>query len=216
MNGHSDRSKVNALDELRELSHEPDWRAMEARLLDALDVQVTAQPPGRVRARAWWHWTAAAAVIIFAAAVTFYAPSSRFGAALPKGEPLRPLATRPATPPPNEPDRTTRPASPAAPEAPRRSKPTAAAPPTTTGSAPQTAATTYNDFVALPAAFALPDLESGRIVRVEVPLTMLPVYGLDLVPEAARSAVEADFLIGQDGMPRAIRLASTSARDERP
>jgi len=37
----------------------------------------------------------------------------------------------------------------------------------------------------------------------------LPAFGIDLVPDAAPAAVEADFLIGQDGLPRAIRLAST-------
>ena len=64
----------------------------------------------------------------------------------------------------------------------------------------------------LPSAFALPDFESGRIVRVEVPLTGLPAYGIDLVPDASPGAIEADFLIGQDGVPRAIRLASYSQR----
>jgi hypothetical protein len=215
MNGNSDRSHVNPLGELRDLSREPDWRAMEERLLHAFDDQGTLTAASNLRSPAWWRWTAAAAVIVFAAAITFYVPSSRFGAAVPKGEPLRPAATQPPPPSPNAPDRTTRPGSPVVPRAPRRTKPAAAVRPAA-ASAPQAAATTYSDFVVLPAAFALPELESGRIVRVEVPLTMLPVYGLDLVPEAARSAVEADFLIGQDGLPRAIRLASTSARDERP
>jgi hypothetical protein len=67
-----------------------------------------------------------------------------------------------------------------------------------------------SDFVPLPGAFALPDFESGQIVRLEVPMMALPAYGIDLVPDATPSAVAADVLIGQDGVPRAIRLASNS------
>jgi hypothetical protein len=67
-----------------------------------------------------------------------------------------------------------------------------------------------NDFVPLPGAFALPDFESGQIVRLEVPMTVLPAYGIDLVPDATPASVSADVLIGQDGVPRAIRLAANS------
>ncbi len=63
-------------------------------------------------------------------------------------------------------------------------------------------------FVALPAAAGLPGLESGRIVRMELPTAMLPAYGIDVVPEAAARVVEADVLVGQDGQPRAIRFVS--------
>jgi hypothetical protein len=61
-------------------------------------------------------------------------------------------------------------------------------------------------FVALPSAAGLPAFESGEIVRLEVPVTSLPMYGIDISPEAKGSAVEADFLVGQDGQARAIRL----------
>jgi hypothetical protein len=67
-------------------------------------------------------------------------------------------------------------------------------------------------FVALPSAAGLPAFESGEIVRVEVPLTSLPMYGIDIAPDARGPAVEADFLVGQDGQARAIRLVS-SGRD---
>jgi hypothetical protein len=67
-----------------------------------------------------------------------------------------------------------------------------------------------NEFVPLPGAFALPAFESGRIVRWEVPMTVLPAYGIDLVPDGTPTTVLADFLIGQDGVPRAIRLAAHS------
>lgn len=61
-------------------------------------------------------------------------------------------------------------------------------------------------FVALPTALGLPAFESGEIVRVEVPVTSLPMYGIDIAPDASGPAVEADFLVGQDGQARAIRL----------
>lgn len=66
-------------------------------------------------------------------------------------------------------------------------------------------------FVLLPAAAGLPDFESGAIVRMELPVTMLPAYGVDLGPQLVQerdASVEADLLVGQDGQPRAIRLVS--------
>jgi hypothetical protein len=64
-------------------------------------------------------------------------------------------------------------------------------------------------FVMLPAALNLPAFESGEIVRMELPVTALPAYGLEIAPEARRSAVEADLLVGQDGQARAIRLVNS-------
>jgi hypothetical protein len=66
-------------------------------------------------------------------------------------------------------------------------------------------------FVALPGAAGLPDFESGEIVRMELPLTSLPTYGIEILPDAQGSPVEADLLVGQDGEARAIRLVTTSA-----
>ena len=63
-------------------------------------------------------------------------------------------------------------------------------------------------FVPIPGAAALPQLESASIVRYELPLTTLPAYGVDIVPDAARRTVEADLLIGQDGYARAIRIVA--------
>lgn len=71
-------------------------------------------------------------------------------------------------------------------------------------------------FVALPTAVGLPALESGRIVRVEVPAADLPAYGFVLEPQPAGGAVEADVLVGQDGQPRAIRFVTAEADSRRP
>jgi hypothetical protein len=71
-------------------------------------------------------------------------------------------------------------------------------------------------FVALPTAVGLPALESGRIVRVELPAAELPAYGFVLEPQPAGGAVEADVLVGQDGQPRAIRFVTVEADSRRP
>jgi hypothetical protein len=65
-------------------------------------------------------------------------------------------------------------------------------------------------FVPLPSAAGLPDFESGEIVRVDLPITSLPKYGIEIAPDARSSIVKADFLIGQDRVARAIRLVPSS------
>jgi hypothetical protein len=65
-------------------------------------------------------------------------------------------------------------------------------------------------FVAIPGTALLPPLESGAIVRVELPITELPAYGIPIVPEMGASVVEADLLVAQDGQARAIRLVNDS------
>ena len=71
-------------------------------------------------------------------------------------------------------------------------------------------------FVALPTAIGLPALESGHIVRVELPAADLPAYGFDVTPQPAAGAVQADVLVGQDGQPRAIRFVTLDADSGRP
>lgn len=70
-------------------------------------------------------------------------------------------------------------------------------------------------FVPLPSAAGLPNLESGRVVRVEVPMGALPAYGIDVGPDDAARVVEADVLVGQDGQPRAIRFVNTDTDSRR-
>ena len=73
-----------------------------------------------------------------------------------------------------------------------------------------TAPNPLNGFVPIPGAAALPSLESASIVRYELPVSALPRYGVDIMPDAAERTVEADLLIGQDGYARAIRLVTGS------
>jgi hypothetical protein len=66
------------------------------------------------------------------------------------------------------------------------------------------------EFMPIPGTAGLPAFESGSIVRVELPVSALPSYGVEIVPDATRSAVEADVLVGQDGQARGIRLVSST------
>ena len=61
------------------------------------------------------------------------------------------------------------------------------------------------DFVLVPGASALPPLESGTLVRMDVPVSMLPSLGLT-PPAGSGAVVRADLIVGQDGLTRAVRL----------
>lgn len=67
-------------------------------------------------------------------------------------------------------------------------------------------------FVQLPGAAALPAFESGEIVRMDIPVASLPAYGIDISSGSGDRPVEADLLIGQDGLARAIRLVKSTTR----
>jgi hypothetical protein len=61
------------------------------------------------------------------------------------------------------------------------------------------------DFIAWPGAAWLPPLESGELVRMDLPVAMLPSLGV-APPAAQVTAVKADVVIGQDGLARAVRF----------
>jgi hypothetical protein len=67
------------------------------------------------------------------------------------------------------------------------------------------AADGVGEFVTWPGAVGLPPLESGELVRVELPVSVLPTLGLR-PPATHATAVRADLLVGQDGLTRAVRL----------
>jgi hypothetical protein len=62
-----------------------------------------------------------------------------------------------------------------------------------------------SEFVPWPGAGTLPSLESGELVRLDLPVSVLPSLGLAL-PTSRDAAVRADVIIGQDGFARAVRL----------
>jgi len=62
-----------------------------------------------------------------------------------------------------------------------------------------------NEFVMIPGAAALPPMESGSLVRMELPVAVLPSLGVTPPGNPVRQ-VRADVIVGQDGLPRAVRL----------
>jgi hypothetical protein len=62
-----------------------------------------------------------------------------------------------------------------------------------------------SEFVTVPGAAALPPMESGELVRIEVPVALLPSLGI-VPPASPVIRVKADLIVAQDGLPRAVRL----------
>jgi hypothetical protein len=79
------------------------------------------------------------------------------------------------------------------------------APPRTV-SPKRAAANTNNAFVALPSIDMIPAGDELRVVRLEMPGEDLRLVGAPVTEEIARRRVTADFVIGHDGTPYAVRL----------
>jgi hypothetical protein len=62
------------------------------------------------------------------------------------------------------------------------------------------------DFIPLTYGGDLSALDSGRVVRVELPRTAMARFGLPVNAEHAAEPVKADVLLGDDGMAQAIRF----------
>ena len=61
-------------------------------------------------------------------------------------------------------------------------------------------------FYPLPEAEALPALENAMVVRVQLPVSSLQLMGFPVTEERADASVQADLLLGQDGLARGVRL----------
>jgi hypothetical protein len=70
----------------------------------------------------------------------------------------------------------------------------------------QTAEDTDADFYPLPEADGLPPIENATVVRVQMPLTSLELMGVAVNDVGAADPVQADILLGQDGLARGVRL----------
>jgi hypothetical protein len=170
---------------------------LHERFVERQGFGVTAAEPGRTpRQRRWAAWAAAAAVAVAAGSAAWFAtpstspsPRDTQPAARTSSEPPPAMVPTSASPETGAPDRTVKGA--------KRPRP-----------ALKVRYAVATGFVELPGAAGLPDFESGQIIRMEIPLTSLPTYGLDIVPDARDRPVEADLLVGQDGQARAIRLVS--------
>ncbi|MFN0121243.1 MAG: hypothetical protein ACKV2V_12155 [Blastocatellia bacterium] len=176
---------------------------VEAALLTAFRAQQEKRrgDGARGRQRAWlWPWRFATAIAAAALVVFFIGMALRQSAPeTPEQTTVPAPTTRPVQPPETIADNIV--AKAGGPRPARRSvlrRVTRPAP----VAAPEEAA----PFYLLNAESAILPLESGRIVRVEVPASALIPYGLAPTAEMMRQPVQADLLLGQDGLARAIRL----------
>jgi hypothetical protein len=62
------------------------------------------------------------------------------------------------------------------------------------------------DFIPLMNRDSLAQLDSGQIMRVELPRSALMSFGLPMNMERADERIKADVLVGNDGLARAIRF----------
>jgi hypothetical protein len=69
----------------------------------------------------------------------------------------------------------------------------------------QTAEST-TEFIAVPGSETLPAPLETSILRVRIPKGELRQYGFDVPPPDAGEMVGADFVVGDDGLARAVRL----------
>jgi hypothetical protein len=63
------------------------------------------------------------------------------------------------------------------------------------------------EFIVVPGAAGLPPMESGTLVRIDLPVSMLPSLGVT-PPAGGGATVRADLIIAQDGLTRAVRLVN--------
>jgi hypothetical protein len=63
-----------------------------------------------------------------------------------------------------------------------------------------------SNFYPLPEAADLPAIETAMVVRVEMPASSLHFMGVPLGEDVSADPVEADVLLGQDGLARGVRL----------
>jgi len=62
------------------------------------------------------------------------------------------------------------------------------------------------NFYRLPDADILPPLDSATIVRVRLPISSLRLMGVPVNEDGAGESVQADVLLGQDGLARGVRF----------
>lgn len=85
-------------------------------------------------------------------------------------------------------------------------KPVSSVPSATHGWQPVAITQETADFVALPDADTDAPLEYATIVRVQLPLYALRDIGLTVNEQSATDRVQADVVLGQDGLARAVRF----------
>jgi hypothetical protein len=63
-----------------------------------------------------------------------------------------------------------------------------------------------SEFVALPASEGLPPATAVSLVRMRIQQSSLQQYGLEVPAESSAQTLLAEFMVGEDGLPRAVRI----------
>jgi hypothetical protein len=63
-----------------------------------------------------------------------------------------------------------------------------------------------DEFVALPVSEGLRPAAEMSVVRIKLKGSDLQQYGLDAPADAVAKTLLAEFVVGEDGLPRAIRI----------
>jgi hypothetical protein len=183
----SEDNVMEALEALRDADQSREAAPhVEAHLLE----QYRSRWARRLRARLWTRASAsaAAAAAAIVMAVTMYVHRPQ-GAPEPPAVSIRPTVV-PAAPPPDP-----------AVHPPLRPKPVPVR-----RTAEVVPHEVYTDF--FPLMDLAPPLERGELVRVTVPASTMRGVGMLVMASHLDDPVEADVLIGQDGLARAIRFVS--------
>ena len=72
---------------------------------------------------------------------------------------------------------------------------------------------TDDGFVPLPGAAQLPPAEDVDLVRVELPRSAMRQIGIEVSPERASEKIQADVMVGADGLARSVRFVEASGSD---
>jgi hypothetical protein len=150
-----------------------------------------------------WRWAAAACVALMALFAGWRMmqpePKPEIAREVPKPAAPAPVVTEPAP----------MTAAVAVPARPKRVKPTVrpAVRPVPPQPQQEDAAAA---FVALPYAPPLAPAEDQHVVRVRLPRAAMRQFGMFVREDRMREPVQADFLLGQDGVARAVRLVSNT------
>jgi hypothetical protein len=75
-----------------------------------------------------------------------------------------------------------------------------------TPSAKQSTWNSLDEFVPLPVSEGLPPAAELSVVRIKLRGSDLPQYGLQAPADDAAQTMMAEFVVGEDGLPRAIRI----------
>jgi hypothetical protein len=61
-------------------------------------------------------------------------------------------------------------------------------------------------FVALPASEGLPPATAVSLIRMRIQQSALQQYGLEVLADSSTQTLLAEFMVGEDGLPRAVRI----------